>query len=393
MGADSKGDEAGDARLVQVHALVRRVVAARIRDQGTVDDLVQETLARVLAARGRLDEGALAPYAVVTARNLVRSLGRDDERRLRHSHRLFEHTTTPSPEDEVVKEEERSALALAWSKLGPEERRSLADHELRGDDVAALAQESQSTPGAVAVRLSRTRARLRVEYLLALRRVELPTDRCGSVLLAISSRDQRRQEALGAGEHLLHCECCASLSEPLLKRSRPLAVLWPVSAAWQLVKRLGRGVGKAGRWARGNPVHATGAASGLAVVAVSLVILTRPDTAWLRSGNRSLLPPLPASELVAMAGRPVDARSVTVQRVVTPTGFWVGTSERDRVFVEMLETPPFAVTANQKVSFVGYIDPNHEDSVERYGLVGQEAAQLREQGYHLHAEADALRKG
>ncbi|PZR77754.1 MAG: serine/threonine protein kinase, partial [Candidatus Aeolococcus gillhamiae] len=90
MGTDSKGDEAGDADLVQLHDLVRRVVGARVRDAAMVDDLVQETLVRVLAARGRLDDGALAPYAVVTARNLVRTLAREDERRRRHSHRLFE---------------------------------------------------------------------------------------------------------------------------------------------------------------------------------------------------------------------------------------------------------------------------------------------------------------
>ncbi|MGI9032476.1 MAG: RNA polymerase sigma factor [Acidimicrobiales bacterium] len=393
MGTDSKGDEAGDADLVQLHDLVRRVVGARVRDAAMVDDLVQETLVRVLAARGRLDDGALAPYAVVTARNLVRTLAREDERRRRHSHRLFEDPTTPSPEEGVVQDEERSALALAWSKLGPEERRTLADHEIAGDDIAALAEESDSTPGAVAVRLSRTRARLRVEYLLALRRVELPTARCRSVLLAISARDQRRQQTLAVGEHLFQCECCASLSEPLLKRSRPLAALWPPLAGWELVKRLGRGAPRVGRWARSHPVHATGGASGLAVVAISIVLLTRPDTTWLRIGNRSLLPPPPASELSALASRPVEARSVTVQSVVTPTGFWVGTSQHDRVFVEMLATLPFPVTANQKVSFVGYVDPNHEDSAERYGLGGQGAAQLRYEGYHLHAEANALRKG
>jgi len=42
-------------------AHVRHVVGARVGDPEIVDDLVQETLARVLAARGRLDAGALAP--------------------------------------------------------------------------------------------------------------------------------------------------------------------------------------------------------------------------------------------------------------------------------------------------------------------------------------------
>lgn len=393
VSAGPKGGEAVDADLVELHALVRRVINARVRDPDTVDDLVQETLARVLAARHRLDAAALAPYAVVTARNLVRSMGREEDRRRRHSHRLVEGASTPSPEDGLAQDEERRAMALALANLGPTERLALAAHEIEGAELADLARASNATPGAVAVRLSRSRARLRLDYVLALRRVELPTSRCRSVLLAISSRDQRREAALAAGEHLLHCECCASLSEPLLKRSRSLAALWPVLALWRLARHLGTGVTGAGRWARGHPVHATGVATGLAVVTVSLVMFSRPDTGWMRSGGMSLLPPPPAGALAAEAGRPVEARSVRVQSVVTPTGFWVGTSQRSRLFVELLAPPPMPVTPGQRVSFVGYVDPNHEGSAERFGLSGGDAAQLAQQGYHIHVEGSALRKG
>ncbi|HEY4728610.1 MAG TPA: sigma factor, partial [Actinomycetes bacterium] len=41
--------------ILELEALLRRVVRARVRDPDTVDDLVQEALARVIAARGRLD--------------------------------------------------------------------------------------------------------------------------------------------------------------------------------------------------------------------------------------------------------------------------------------------------------------------------------------------------
>ncbi|HYX43481.1 MAG TPA: sigma factor, partial [Acidimicrobiales bacterium] len=68
MSADDR--EADDASLAELRALVRRVVAARVRDRDTVDDVVQETLARVLKAQPHLDDDSLAPYAVVTARNL-----------------------------------------------------------------------------------------------------------------------------------------------------------------------------------------------------------------------------------------------------------------------------------------------------------------------------------
>jgi RNA polymerase sigma factor (sigma-70 family) len=76
-----------DARhedILELEPLLRRVVQARVRDPDTVDDLVQEALARVIAVRGRLDDEAVAPYAIVTARNLVTSLAREEERSRRH---------------------------------------------------------------------------------------------------------------------------------------------------------------------------------------------------------------------------------------------------------------------------------------------------------------------
>ena len=55
--------------------MLRRVVGSRVKDPHTVDDLVQETLVRVMSARTRV-----APdnphYAAVTARNLVASMAR-----------------------------------------------------------------------------------------------------------------------------------------------------------------------------------------------------------------------------------------------------------------------------------------------------------------------------
>src|SRR5947199_178151 len=70
--------------------LVRRVVAARVPDRATEDDLVQETLARVLSAAHRVEPGMLEPYAIVTARNVVASLWRDVDRERRHRHRVLD---------------------------------------------------------------------------------------------------------------------------------------------------------------------------------------------------------------------------------------------------------------------------------------------------------------
>lgn len=218
---------ATDARhedILELEPLLRRVVGARVRDPDTVDDLVQEALARVIAVRGRLDEEAVAPYAIVTARNLVTSLAREEERGRRHRPRLVDPSEPERPEDAALRNEEAAAVEAALAGLPDHEREAVVAHEVHGVDTATLAEARSSTPGAVGVQLARTRARLRLDYLLALRRVELPTARCRPVLLALSAGDRRRQRDLDAGGHLLDCTWCARLSEPLLDRGRSASV-------------------------------------------------------------------------------------------------------------------------------------------------------------------------
>jgi hypothetical protein len=132
----------------------------------------------------------------------------------------------------------------------------------------------------------------------------------------------------------------------------------------------------------------------MAVVAIVLVALTRPDsTSWLRSDGRSLLPPPPASALAAAERHPVTARSVTVQKVAGPTGFWVGTSPTNRMFVEVAAPPPFPVAAGQKVSFAGHIEANHPGAIEQNALVGTDADELTKQGHHVDVDGNSLRRG
>src|SRR3954469_10186249 len=209
--------------IIDLVPLVRRVVAARVRDPQLVDDLVQETLVRVMAARARVEGETLAPYAAVTARNLVASVTRSDNRARRMAHLLADDEHSERPEDGVLRDEEKAAVKAALARLAPGEREMLLAHEVHGQDTATLAAIQRSTPGAIAARLSRTRAKLRVEYLLAHERVEAPTDRCRPVLLALSTGDRRRQRELDAGGHLLGCDFCAGLSAPLLDRHATVA--------------------------------------------------------------------------------------------------------------------------------------------------------------------------
>ena len=217
--ADTRCQAASDDDLiVELVPMVRKIVASRVRDPHVVDDLVQETIARVMAARSRVHGETLAPYAAVTARNLVASLARRNDRASAKSHLLVDLAPSEPPGVELLREEEGSMVARALARLPAGERDLLLAHEVLDQDTRSLAASRDSTPGAVAAQLIRVRAKLRVEYLLIDEQQEPPSDRCGPVLRAISAGDRRRQRELDAGVHLLECDCCARISATLLDR-------------------------------------------------------------------------------------------------------------------------------------------------------------------------------
>ncbi|WP_404384825.1 sigma-70 family RNA polymerase sigma factor [Knoellia locipacati] len=209
-------DEA--ARVADLIPMLRRIVGARIGAHPAAEDIVQETLVRVLDAEERIEPGMLEPYAITTVRNVIATMWRQDDRDARNQHRLHDPSEPEDAEHRVVATEEQSAISEALGRLSDRERQILLAHEVSGQPTQTLADETGSTAGAVAAQLKRTRARLRVEYVLALEGVEPPTDRCRPVLLALSSADRRRQRELDAPRHLLDCQVCARLSEPLLSR-------------------------------------------------------------------------------------------------------------------------------------------------------------------------------
>jgi RNA polymerase sigma factor (sigma-70 family) len=211
-----------DDELVDLVPVVRRIVVSRIRDPHVADDLVQETLARVMAARSRVEGDSLAPYAATTARNLVSAHFKSKDLARRKAHLLGDEEYVAPPIDDLVDQDEKRLLSLALERLPASERELLVAHEVDGQDTRSIAARRNSTPGAVAAQLSRSRAKLRVEYLLVRENVEPPTDRCRPVLRAMSSADRRRQRELDAAGHLLECASCARVCCELLdRRSAP----------------------------------------------------------------------------------------------------------------------------------------------------------------------------
>jgi RNA polymerase sigma factor (sigma-70 family) len=393
--------------LLALTPLIRRVVTARVRDPQVVDDLVQETFARLLQARPRLDDDALAPFAVVLARNVAVSYVRGRHTEKRHLHRLVDLREPDRPEERALQQEEARAVTEGLARLPARDRTALVANEVGGANTAALAAEFGSTPGAVAAQLARARAKLRVNYLLAIRAVDLPTDRCQPVLNALSAGDRRRQRALDAGGHLLDCEVCAGLSDPLTERRRALAGFLPLGLAKPVEGLRG--------WLRDHPVQAATAGTGALVVGAFLAtqLLTAEPTEvpstpapttvapaattgdrTLTSEGRSILPLTGRPPLSRYAGTTVQARGVRVQQVTADEGFWVGTSARDRVWVQLTGTREsgFRVEPGHNVAFTGRMVENAGNFAQRAGVTPREGAGLLEQqGYHIEVPADRLR--
>lgn len=264
------------SEIVELTTLLRRFVSGRVRDREAVDDIVQETVARLLAARGRLDGRSVGPYAIVTARNLIASSWRRVDTGRRNEHRLLDRRDPAKPDDELIEREEVDALHAALGRLSPRDREILLAHVVDGRDTHSIADDLASTPGAIAAQLNRSRAKLRVEYLLALDCAP-PTRACRPVLLSLSAGDRRRQSELDAGYHLLDCDFCASRSGPLFdRRSRAAAdqIRIPVGTDSDIVIARQRGRDLADR-AGFSPTEATVIATAISEIARNIVRFAR----------------------------------------------------------------------------------------------------------------------
>lgn len=348
-------DPAAEQDVLDAIEPLHRVVSARVADPDLADDIVQETLARLWEARWRLDRPALLAYGIVVARNLVVSHDRSQEVARRHAPRLGDPLLAPSPEESALELEEQAAVSAALGQLSETDQSLLLGHEVEGIGTGKLAAEQGTSSAALAARLARARARLRVHHVLTMRRTELPTPACRGVLEAISLGDQRRQRDLRAGAHLLDCRTCAELSQPLLHRSRSMTALIPVGwllAVWQWVVRSAK-------------AHPVGTAASTGVVALAGVALgfalhqpapsgtaappspspspTRSPTptatpsapaplASLRVSGAQLLPAPQQLRLGDYVGRRATGVHLRVLSVPADEGFWVGSSATDRVW-------------------------------------------------------------
>jgi RNA polymerase sigma factor (sigma-70 family) len=402
---------------------LRRYALSRTGDPHDADDIVQETLARVLAARQDLEPGSLLAYAIVIARNVLTSDDRAAARTRRLASRVVDLREPERPDETVVDREEQAALAEALAALPADLRETMVAHAVHDVPVTSLASRAGTSPAALAAQLARTRARLRVDYLLALRREELPTEDCRPALLALSLGDRRRQRALRVGSHLLTCQVCADLSEPLLERRRALAGFLPWLVPAGLLEWL-RGVFTRPGVQAGSVF--AGAAVGVAAVAllvtepwrgagapfITVPAAVAPTPGAVPTGgavpsavpsavtepSQSVAPhldvcPAASPDAALAVGSQARCERGLVLEVPADEGFWVQSGPTSRLWVQLTSAgeSPAWVQAGQRVSFLGSVVGHGPDYPARVGLDPLEgAADLRRQGAHVELAAADL---
>jgi RNA polymerase sigma factor (sigma-70 family) len=415
----TEADRRAHQDVVELTPLVRRVIGSKVRDPNTTDDLTQETLARVIHVRERLADEALPAYAAATARNLVYSLHREEQRHARHAHRLIDLVERHSPEEEALRREDIQAIKAAVEQLSERERREVLAHEVMGQDTSSIAQTARTTPGAIAVRLAGTRAKLRVDYLLALQKKGPPTAKCRSVLVALSSGNRRRQEALRAGEHLASCDFCLALSDPVVQRRRPLAALWPLPALFELKGMLAAWFAVAKKYILGvlhgawkfigtllpTPAAKIAAATVATLVTGSVIAggggsderpssLSQPPALGLTVDGRPVSPKELANRARLTSAR-VRGTNVPVLSDLGDEGFWVGRGNENRIWVEITSNKgesQIDVDADDQVAFVGTVTRHTPRYAKSVGVKPFGEAVLRAQANHIEVRVEDLKK-
>ncbi len=412
MGAVVDGAEA-----IELGRAATRAALSRGCSRDAAEDVAQETLARVFIAADRLDPSARLPFAVTTARNLAVDGHRATVRDRRNRHRLLDPAEAPQPEEATIAGERAAALGRALAGLDATDRQVLVAHS-DGMSTAELAEREASTPGAIAARLARSRARLRLDYVLALRKARLPFPACRPVLLAISASDTRRQRALATANHLAQCPTCAELVPPLAQRRSTLAGIATVPLVM-----LGAVGGKIARLSQQPAAQASAAVGVVGAVGTAAVIgaggshhaAPRPvaapppvaaspappappaspapvrTAAWLRGSNGATLS---LADVSRLSGQRIVARRAPVQSVVAHLGFWIGTPG-NRIYVHITSQQGLGspIRKGSTVSFEGVLAPHRPGFAASDGVQGAEGRQeLDLMGVHINAAGSVLRR-
>ena len=115
------------------------------------------------------------------------------------------------------------------------------------------------------------------------------------------------------------------------------------------------------------------------------------------AGDTSVIPLTagadPAGALTALAGQPAQGTAVQVLSVPADEGFWVGSSDTERVWIQLTGEgeSPYQVQAGDIVDFQGTVVPNPSGFSEQTGIAEADGAmQLTQQGHHIEVDKAAV---
>lgn len=122
-------------------------------------------------------------------------------------------------------------------------------------------------------------------------------------------------------------------------------------------------------------------------------------TGSLTAGGTSLLPLSQAAgaggDLSSYVGKTVRSTGTDVVSVPADEGFWVGSSQRDRVWVQLVggaTESGYRVAKGDKVAFNGTVVPHKAGFAAKVGVnPGEGASQLDDQKAHLKVEKGSVK--
>jgi hypothetical protein len=143
----------------------------------------------------------------------------------------------------------------------------------------------------------------------------------------------------------------------------------------------------------GAAPSATGSASASGPADAGQTGAGQPGT--VTAGGASLLGSGTAANLGGSNGEQAVGRAVRVQSVPADEGFWVGTSETDRLWVQLTGTrgeSDYTVKAGDIIEFTGTVTSAAEGFAAKVGVSEAEgAAQLTDQGYYVSVPASSVK--
>lgn len=113
------------------------------------------------------------------------------------------------------------------------------------------------------------------------------------------------------------------------------------------------------------------------------------------AGAADLLGGASASSFAAQDGQQAVGRAVRVQSVPADEGFWVGSGEQDRLWVQLTGTggeSDYRVKQGDSIDFTGTVTRAAQGYAAKAGVTAAEGAeQLTEQGYYVAAPSSGIK--